>query len=794
MRLSIRSSIGAKLIGGFLVVVAMSALIGAISYNQFSESEVLVSQEVMGKAEARHLVAQIILKCTSVFSSVNEYLLAKKESRKEALRIIIHDNIHTLKEFLRQVEKRKSAPDEEEIFGMIHRLFLTKYVDLTMRVLKKYDSEEKSGNEIKAVVEEFRDLHFRFVTVLQNLNSIETEIMYNAWEFAQKKIQMIKLLILGLSVVALILGIFLGIISTRMITVPVHSLVNTLEKYGSGNFEVRADIDREDEIGFLAKRFNLMLEQIKGHAKELRQINQELMTRNEEVNQSRKQLQILTDTIPDAVCICTLDGKIINVNQTLIRMFEYPYQEALSLTVDQICGGNFIKADIRENFIKAFKKGSSGFECMCKKKGGKIFPVGMRLRKMQMGAENFVLSIMTDFTERKRAKDEKKRLEEQLMHAQKMEAVGTLAGGIAHDFNNVLQAIGGYVELLLMRKEKYDPDYNYLNQIDQLSQRAGELVKQLLIFSRKVESKLRPLDLNQEVVNVHKLLMKTIPKMINIKLELADDIKIINADTIQLEQIVMNLAVNARDSMPDGGTLNIRTENVTVDDISSYQNHLGAIPGDYVSLSVADSGHGMNKEIQKHIFEPFFTSKPSGKGTGLGLATVYGIVKSHGGYIICQSEPGKGTCFKVYFPALKVGSEKDEPERKMNLDVEGGDETILLVDDEMGILNIGSDILKIYGYRTFTASSGESALELYEDKKGEIDLVVLDIGMPGMGGHKCFEELLKIDPDVKVIVASGYALEGKVKEMLNAGASGFISKPYQLSELLKKIRETLDVE
>ncbi|MBN1276737.1 MAG: response regulator [Deltaproteobacteria bacterium] len=792
MKISIRSSIGTKLIGGFLIVVAMSVLIGAVSYIQFYESEMLVSVEVMEKAEARHLIAQIIQKSTNILSSVNEYLLAEKESRKEALRSIIHDNILTLREFLSQLKKREPGTSEEETIVMINRLFLTRYIDLTMKVLKDYDSGETSGKEKKTAIDEFRDVHSRFVTVLQNLNTIETDTMYHSWELVQEKIRRIKFLIFGLSAVALILGVFLGILSTRFITKPVYSLVNTLEKFGSGDFEVRSDIDRKDEIGFLAEKFNLMLEQIKMHAKELSEINQELIQRNEELNQSRKQLQMLTDTIPDAVCICTLDGKIINVNQTFISMFEYNYQEALSLGIDQLCRGDFFGNDIRGGFAKSFSRTNSGYECMCRKKDGEIFPAGLRLRRMQIGEESFALSIITDFTERKKAKVEKKRLEDQLMHAQKMEAVGTLAGGVAHDFNNVLQAIGGYVELLMMRKDTDDPDYNYLSQVEQLSQRAGELVKQLLIFSRKVESRLRPVDINQEVANVHKLLTKTIPKMISIQLDLTDDIKIINGDTIQLEQIIMNLAVNARDAMPEGGTLSIRTENITVDEISSYSSHPGVLPGEYVLLSVADSGHGIEKEIQKHIFDPFFTLKPPGKGTGLGLATVYGIVKSHGGYVICKSEPDMGTCFKVYFPALDSGAGKLEPLEKSDLDVKGGCETIMLVDDEKGILNIGSDILKMYGYNILTAGSGEMALELFKEQRGKIDLVVLDVGMPGMGGLKCFDELVKIDPDIKVIIASGYALEGNLKNKVETGPSDFISKPYQLPELLKKIRDVLD--
>ena len=386
---------------------------------------------------------------------------------------------------------------------------------------------------------------------------------------------------------------------------------------------------------------------------------------------------------------------------------------------------------------------------------------------------------------------ERNRLEGQLRHAQKMEAVGTLAGGVAHDFNNILQAVSGYIELLLIKKEEEDPDRDYLNQVSRSVQRAAGLVQQLLIFSRKVESKLRSVDLNQEITDARRLLERTIPRMVDIELHPADGLKTINADPIQLEQIVMNLAVNARDAMPDGGRLIVETENVVLDDEYS-KLHLGASAGEYVLLTVSDTGCGMDRETLDHIFEPFFTTKDVGTGTGLGLATVYSIVKSHGGYIMCYSELGQGTTFKIYFPVLEAEVTEQAPEHEEVEEIRGGDETILLVDDEETILDIGCAILGRHGYTTITAESGEEAIEVYKKEKERIDLVILDIGMPGMGGYKCLQELLKINTDVKVIITSGYAANGRVKETLETGAAGFVGKPYQLDDMLKRVREVLD--
>ncbi len=792
MKLSIKSSVGAKLIGGFLIVVAMSALIGGISYYQFKSTETLVSDEVMKKAEARHLSAQIILKSNFVFGLVNEYLVTTKERRKVALRIIISDGIRTLWEYLHQVSNQKLTLEEKEMFSKLEILFRG-YSDLTKRVLRKYDINEKEEGATETLVDEFHEVHFRFVTLLQNFNSIETRVMYDSWDFARSKIHTIQILILTLSGIALILGIILGVVSTRMITVPVGRLRNTLEEYGNGNFDVRADIIRSDEIGYLAERVNVMLDLIEKYADELRQSNRDLMKRNEELDQNRRQLQVLNDTTPDAVFSCTSDGRIVNVNRTCLEMFGYSREEMLTLNAYQLCGEESSRGVIEEKIDQAFRGYSLNFEWLCMKKNNEELPAIARLRKMQIGEDIYILAVVTDITEQKRGEDEKKKLEAQLLHAQRMEAVGTLAGGVAHDFNNVLQAVSGYVQLLLMRKGEEDPDLNYLNQIDKSIQRAAKLIQQLLVFSRKVESKLEPVDLNQEVLNVHKLLMKTIPKMVDIELRLTGDIETINADPIQLEQIIMNLAVNARDAMPDGGKFVIETENVVLD--KNYSKvHLGSTPGKYVLLVISDTGSGMDMETVKHIFEPFYTTKEVGQGTGLGLATVYGIVKDHGGYIMCYSEPGQGTTFKIYLPVLKGEGIEREPEHEEVEDIRGGDETILLVDDEEDILAIGCNILEKYGYTTIRVDSGERALEVYMKEGARIDLVIMDLGMPGMGGHKCLQELLKIVPEIKVIIASGYSANGRVKETLKAGASGFIGKPYRLAEMLKKVREVLDAK
>ncbi|MBN2122720.1 MAG: response regulator [Deltaproteobacteria bacterium] len=387
-------------------------------------------------------------------------------------------------------------------------------------------------------------------------------------------------------------------------------------------------------------------------------------------------------------------------------------------------------------------------------------------------------------------KEQKKKLQAQLAHSQKMEAIGTLAGGVAHDFNNLLQAIMGYTQILLEEWDASSSESRKLKEIERAAHRASELTQRLLTFSRKIESRMQPVDLNQEVGNAEKLLRRTIPRMIDIEVRLEGPIRIIKADPTQIEQIVMNLAVNARDAMEEGGTLTIETKNVTLDEIFCTER-IECVPGEYVLLKVADTGQGMDKETQDRIFDPFFTTKGVGKGTGLGLATVFGIVKGHGGHIFCESEPGRGTTFSIYLPAGEAQAEETDGTEVEEV-LPSGTECVLVVDDEEILRDLAMQTLFKYGYRVLLAADGESALELYEQHREEVSLVILDLIMPGMGGKRCMEELLRRDSGLKIVIASGYAGDEAETGLLNAGAKGFVKKPYNINEVLKVIRQVLD--
>ena len=381
-------------------------------------------------------------------------------------------------------------------------------------------------------------------------------------------------------------------------------------------------------------------------------------------------------------------------------------------------------------------------------------------------------------------------LEKQLQQTQKMAALGNLAGGIAHDFNNLLQIVLAYSEMLIMTADENLTDKGCLETIQKAAKDAGQLAKRLITFNRKVESKPRPCDLNAELRNLKSMLRRTIPRMIEIELDLAEDLRLVEADPIQMEQVLLNLCINSQQAMPNGGALTIRTANVT-------GAHLlqGSLPGgaakQHVMLTVSDTGEGIGEHALPRIFEPFFTTKKSGEGSGLGLAIAQGIVKCHGGNIECESKLGHGTTFLIYLPAL--GRKALTADARTTRDMPAvGSETILLVDDEERINAMAAHLLTKNGYTVYTAEDGVQALEVFRTHRGGIDLVILDVVMPEMGGAQCLEEILKIDPHMKILISSGYRTDEFNDEALER-AKGFVDKPYASMELLRKVREVLDI-
>ena len=388
--------------------------------------------------------------------------------------------------------------------------------------------------------------------------------------------------------------------------------------------------------------------------------------------------------------------------------------------------------------------------------------------------------------ERMRAREKQERLESQLQHARKMESIGTLAGGIAHNFNNLLMGIQGNASMMFLDIDSSHPRHKNLKNIEKLVDNGAKLTGQLIGYAREGKYEVKPISLNQLVKDTSDTFGMT-KREITVHQELFEDLHGIEADQGQIEQILLNLYINAVEAMPGGGDLYLKTMNVTDKDMIGKLYK--ATPGNYVLLSVKDTGVGMDYETRKRIFEPFFTTKGLASGTGLGLASTYGIVKGHGGYIDVDSEKGKGTTFSIYLPATE---EMIEEKKVLSDELVKGKGTVLLVDDEKMFLEVGEELLTHLEYEVLLAENGREALELYKKNQDKIDLVLLDMVMPVMGGGEAFDRMKEINTNVKVLLSSGYSLEGEAKEILKRGCDAFIQKPFKMEQLSQKLREILD--
>ncbi len=394
-----------------------------------------------------------------------------------------------------------------------------------------------------------------------------------------------------------------------------------------------------------------------------------------------------------------------------------------------------------------------------------------------------------DITDRKRTEAEKKLLEDQLLQSQKMEAVGQLAGGIAHDFNNLLSAIIGYSDLVVEKIGADDPAQKYLTEIQKAGERASSLINQLLAFSRKQLLLPEIFCLNDRIQETKKMLRRLIGETISLETDFDPNLGSVKADPVQVEQVIVNLAINARDAMPEGGTLTIRTSNVALEekDVQSFED---CFPGRYVQLTVRDTGCGIEPAVLPRIFEPFFTTKEQGKGTGLGLSTVFGIVKQSGGFIGVKSERGKGTTFHLYFPVVEA-SEESEESAIQTVSSGRGNETVLVVEDEDVVREFVSEAMTSYGYTVLEANNGLDAIRICQEQNGSIHLLLTDLVMPGISGQELATKLRSLYPDMKMMFMSGYAENEIFQEMIEPAIS-FLPKPFTPKSLIRKVREVLD--
>lgn len=466
----------------------------------------------------------------------------------------------------------------------------------------------------------------------------------------------------------------------------------------------------------------------------------------------------LHDSMTDAFVVVDMEGRLLEWNKVFSSMLGYMDEELRQLSYMDLTPVEWRDMEKRMVEEQIIPHGySEVYEKQYRRKDGSILPVELRtyLLRESNGQPSGMWAIVRDISQRKKDEGEKSRLEEQLIQAQKLESIGRLAGGVAHDFNNLLTVILGYGELVMQDMHKEHPSYESLRLICQAGLRARDLTRQLLAFSRKQLLEMQVVDINMVVKGFEKLICRVIGEDIDLQLVLPAQPLPVKADTSQLEQVLMNLAVNARDAMPEGGTLTIETSLVDLDEQYAAQKP-GVIPGRYIQIAVSDTGCGMDHETAGLIFEPFFTTKAKDKGTGLGLATSYGIIKQHNGNIWAYSEPGRGTIFKIHLPLARESLSKGKSVTAEPTDLHGN-ETILLVEDDLQMRKLTQIILKRQGYTVLVAENGQDALTLLDNFKGPVHLVLTDVVMPGMSGKELSDRICERIPDVKVLFMSGYS-------------------------------------
>jgi len=573
-----------------------------------------------------------------------------------------------------------------------------------------------------------------------------------------------------ISIVTLTLSIIMSIYLGKKMVEPLRQMTKMAIQISEGEKDLQFKNKASNywEFNQLSQAFNYMLANLK---------DAEEQSRYKE----------LLENVDDAVYILDQKGNVLEANEATYAQLGYTPEQFFELNLTDIVtardAGSII--DQLGKNIGHQLPGKMTLETSHTKIDGDPIPVEIHARAISYRGRNVILNVARDIGARIEAEKEKSHLEGQLIHSQKMEAVGTLAGGIAHDFNNLLMGIQGYVSLMRLQTDPEDPNDEYIQGIENAVMNAANLTNQLLGFARKGKYTLKLTSLNSIVENSTKMFTRTSKDIVTHK-QLQEKLWTAKVDPGQIEQVLINLYLNAWHAMADGGDIFIQTENIYLS--KEYCKPFEVSEGNYVKVSVTDTGVGIDRDVIERIFEPFFTTKDVGKGTGLGLASAYGIIKNHNGIIRVYSEINHGTTFNIYLPASELEEAK---EIQVSTEMVKGDEAILLVDDEEATIQVEELMLKELGYQVIPALSGRQAVELYREKMVDLDLVALDMIMPEMNGRDTYDALKKINPNVKVLLISGYSLNKQIEELMDKGCNGFIQKPFDIIQLSQKLREVL---
>ncbi len=554
---------------------------------------------------------------------------------------------------------------------------------------------------------------------------------------------------------------------------------------GSMNEETAVECLKNGAADYVIKENMIRLGQAVDGAIQKQRIKQEKEWAIEALKESEERYKTLFQDAPEGILIADIKTKkFLHANPAFCELLGYTEEELIQLDISNIHPKEDLDHVLHEFGAQAQGEKTLAQNIPCLRKDGITIYTDIVTAPILIGGKNCNLGFFRDTTERKK-------LEAQFVQAQKMEAIGTLTGGIAHDFNNLLTAIIGNAELALVDINKDNRLYEYIEEIKNAGENAASLISQLLAFSRKQVIKPGDLDFNQEINQIRKMIRRLIGEDIEFLTVLEPELWKVYTDPGKMSQVIMNLLVNSKSAMPQGGKITIETANVDLDSSFFHDHGVEEQPGPYVMLAVSDTGIGMNKETQSRIFEPFFTTKEMGSGTGLGLSTVYGIVKQNSGYIWAYSELGRGTTFEVYLPKMAGDRKLDEKERTHVAELNGS-ETVLIVEDDDRLRNLALKILKKHGYMVLEAQDGEEALKVCEEHEGPVHLLLTDVVMPKMSGKEVAKNLQLLRPDTEVIYMSGYLDNTITHHGILAPGLNFLEKPFSPKDLARIVREVLN--
>jgi len=725
------------------------------------EEEIKIYQNMVSNGDSRLLeqarekAAELIIALESLEKTTPDELLKKDITQTQKLNQIFNAEAPNLYEAM-----RKSSSE----------------YDLAM--MEKAAQLAAQSNNIHDNLKRYRD-HFS--------STISSELLALGKRLRHLGNMNVLIFVLGVGT-SLMIILFIVI---RFIRIPLQKTIDSFSAGAMGDFSTRLDESSGDEFGRLAHFFNTFMEKLEVYNRDLHDEIQSHQRSEEQLRKSEELYTKLVNTIPEVVIRTDLEGNILYVNDFTLEISGYNREELVGQTML-----TFIAPDEHERAIHNMRmmlsKRQPLHEYRVLKKDADIlyFEIGGDILHHENGLPFGRVYVCRDITQRKLNELEKEKLQTQLVQAQKMESVGRLAGGVAHDFNNMLSVIIGNTEMALMDMTPSSPLHQTMQDILGAGMRSADLTRQLLAFARKQTIDPKILDLNDVVASMLKMLQRLIGEDIKLVWMPAGDLWPVNADPSQLDQILANLVVNARDAISEAGKITIETANIIYND-AYCSGHLDCQPGEYVLLAVSDNGMGMDKETLANIFEPFFTTKGKDQGTGLGLATVYGIVRQNSGFINVYSEPGQGTTFKIYLPRCTNEDTQDD-HKEDDIKIQCGSETILIVEDDASVLNLSKGMLEKLGYAVFAVNHTDDALSLVSDDEKKIDLLMTDVVMPDMNGKELAKRINDIRPNIKCLYMSGYTANVIAHHGILDKNIHFIAKPFNLRDLAAKLREVIE--